>query len=937
MLNNFDCKGRNCVLNAIVMFINSQTDSLITFQGYPYEFCTDIASPLNYRSLKLDVIFYETPFFYGSSRKTRTSPLLIRDTSFMFYHSSFSDDHNSDDILRVLQFSRSLSYQVVMENIAWCNNTINFFQVSSLIKWFHLLYAQSFEVDQSLHLKINNTLVQHNTIFGGVDEFQQLSSLMEFVNTDTTISGKSYFGQNSGGSIMSVKLSNLTITDNMTVSDGLAYKGGGIRLDSYSYLLLKEPLIARFSNNSARHGGGIYAPVHDNSVDMNSSRSTSAIQILPNQNYTLTNIRDINITLTFDRLRSSSSLYAPAFSFLGKQVSPFLLFDADTWDSNASLYAYTELIDTIFQGMEFDRYASLSNGVCVELNEHSMNCTYVDHLYHGPSKCGYGLQIVDMYPGKKSVSLLCTENKEYQIIYSNTLLFSVQHIPCRSSDYEFWNTSLIGNRLFLSFSFPVSVPPRKSYCISLSNLEVSSSIPFLNVHVLSQCPLGFNLTKDGICDCLGVLKNHSYECDINSLNFTSPPKYWTGYSNDSYSNVTISFNTNCPPNYCKKESSNFHLNDSVLDFSCLNNRTGILCGECKNQSMVFGSDACYSTCTNYSLLTLPVYALAGLLLVLILFLLRLTVATGTINGVIFYANLLELSMEVFSPENYDLSPLHIVISLINLNLGFPLCFYKGMTAAAKAGLQFIFPVYLWAIVIGLIIASRFSLRLSNLISRSSVQVLATLLYFSFCKVIRSVIYIINSSTVFNIEFNAVGKFQKYTNSTVWYYDGHVGFGSGAHGWLLFIAAAFTVLFIVPYTILLTFAYYLMRFKFINKFKPFLDAYGGPFKDKWRFWFGLRLWIMAILLSVNSALQGTNFDQMLTGHLVIIIVFILLQALIRPFRNQLVGAVDIFYMLNYWLIIEFYLQSQPPSTYNCVMIQDDSITEKSTACRICHLY
>jgi hypothetical protein len=49
----------------------------------------------------------------------------------------------------------------------------------------------------------------------------------------------------------------------------------------------------------------------------------------------------------------------------------------------------------------------------------------------------------------------------------------------------------------------------------------------------------------------------------------------------------------------------------------------------------------------------------------------------------------------------------------------------------------------------------------------------------------------------------------------------------------------------------------MSFNIINKFKPFIDAYGGPFKDKWRFWFGLRLWLTGLLLSLDSALQGTD--------------------------------------------------------------------------------
>lgn len=129
-----------------------------------------------------------------------------------------------------------------------------------------------------------------------------------------------------------------------------------------------------------------------------------------------------------------------------------------------------------------------------------------------------------------------------------------------------------------------------------------------------------------------------------------------------------------------------------------------------------------------------------------------------------------------------------------------------MTPTVKAGLQFLFPVYLWGIVLALIVASRFSVRLSNIISRSSVQVLATLFYLSFSKIIVSAIYILSISTVFS-----VGKYgldhEDASNDTIqiWYYGG-TDYGKGGHGFLLFVAAVFIVLFLLPYIVLVTFSY-----------------------------------------------------------------------------------------------------------------------------------
>ena len=128
------------------------------------------------------------------------------------------------------------------------------------------------------------------------------------------------------------------------------------------------------------------------------------------------------------------------------------------------------------------------------------------------------------------------------------------------------------------------------------------------------------------------------------------------------------------------------------------------------------------------------------------------------------------------------------------------------------------------------------------------------------------------------------------------------YGSSTHAILLILAAAFTVLFLLPYALLVTFSTHLLRFRIGNKFKPFIDAYGGPFKDKWRFWFGLRLWITIFLFGLNGALQGTNTDVMFIVIAITIASFMFLQNLVRPFKNRIIGALDLFLMTNYMLLV-----------------------------------
>jgi hypothetical protein len=887
----------NIDLDAVIMFVNSVSDSHVTIHGQPGKlFSNSFHHPSNqtYTSLQLDVIFYETPSFNGSAvRNSKTTTVLIQNILFSPY--VMIDNHiEGRDTLRVLQFTQKLSYQVGIEEVVWFYN--------SLLNILHvkLLHAQSFSRygEKVMHLKMTNVSAQHRYQPESDPWQRDPESLMLLVNVVCTVSGNSSLRQNFGGSVISAISSNLTITGNLTVSDGRSSQGGGIRLDTASFLFFKEPLNAHFINNSAQKGSAIYAP-----VDVRSNINT--IQIVPRNTYSLGNLSNINIRVHFTRTGFECSLYAPKLQSL--LLSPNFLFGSDYWDSKKCQYAHTSLIDAIFKGEDIDKYTSLDNGVCYMMRGKKESCIYLDRFSHMPPN--FTQQIVNVYPGANSLSLVCADNKKYQFAYENLN----QEIPCKAKDYRLWRTSVSSDN-YMVFMFRNSNWTH-SYDLYLSTPGRNFGANILKVTVMNQCPVGFsvNQTEDGCCRCASLLQEHDFECDIDGLTIVSPPNYWFDISHGEGDNSSdhVLFNTHCPTDHCNNITSGFRMqmNDSLSGAICADNRSGTLCGQClKNYSAVFGSNMCYSHCSDLYLLTLPVYALAGILLVVALFALHLTVATGTINGMIFYVSILDLSMNTFSSEDsqYDLTPFRIIISLLNLNLGFPLCLYEGMSPTTKAGLQFIFPVYLWGIVVCLIMASRYSLRLANIISRSSVQVLATLFYFSFSKIIVSTIYVTSISTAYSVYGYGLDP-EDYSNVTikVWYYGG-TDYGKGEHGLLLSVAVAFIVLFLLPYTVLTTFSHCFLSLKIVNKFRPFIDAYGGPFKDKWRFWFGFRLWITAFLLTVAGVLQGTNVKEMLMAHFVIMQLFILLQGQVRPFRSPLVSTLDMFFMLNYLLIVLFYL-------------------------------
>ena len=108
----------------------------------------------------------------------------------------------------------------------------------------------------------------------------------------------------------------------------------------------------------------------------------------------------------------------------------------------------------------------------------------------------------------------------------------------------------------------------------------------------------------------------------------------------------------CPLDYCTEGAIDFQLTDNGTDLQCTNQRSGIRCGACQSgHSLALGSSRCLPDCSNKYLALLLAFAVAGLIvLVAFLFLCRLTVAEGTLSGLIFYANVLAVNQSIFLPS-----------------------------------------------------------------------------------------------------------------------------------------------------------------------------------------------------------------------------------------------------------------------------------------------
>ena len=348
------------------------------------------------------------------------------------------------------------------------------------------------------------------------------------------------------------------------------------------------------------------------------------------------------------------------------------------------------------------------------------------------------------------------------------------------------------------------------------------------------------------CYCHPELQEHGINCSSDTIYWKSP--FWINATFVNYTHTQVLVHQHCPFDYCKHRS--FELNMDHPEEQCAFYRAGILCGACQqNLSQVLGSLSCRE-CSNLHLYWLiPLFVIAGIVLVMFIMLFNLTVSAGSINGPIFYANIVRANQAIFFPPGTSNSFLGVFLAWLNLDFGIETCFYIGLDAYAKTWLQFLFPAYIWTIVILIIVSSHYSNKATRISGEKAVQVLATLFLLSYTKVLRVII------TAFSFTFL---EYPDHSIKRIWLYDGNVDYLKGKHS-VLFVTALLLFLTVsFPYTAALLFIQCLQKKStyrilfWVQRLNPIFDAYTGPYKDKHRYWPGFLLVIRAVLLVISSA-------------------------------------------------------------------------------------
>ena len=763
--------------------------------------------------------------------------------------------------------------------------------------------AMCLVIESTLTITNVTTIELNRAQFGGGINMGGQSTLYNFgflsVNNNTA--------DYSGGGVVIEFNSTFANIGQLNVQNNNATEGGGIQL-YYGSLFVCKGQLRVIGNTATSTGGGIIV-------------SFDAFIILHHSTemYFINNTAIIGGAIYVDD-SVSSALYCTSYDYFYKFMCFYQLEAEDAkqvhmkFDGNVAA-----LGDDLYGGMlgicKLGNASQNSSEIFDEITNTRQNETISSDAFQIRTCNGRGLVNKHVFPGEMfSIGVVAVgqRNGFSQGIAQVNIIDSSNTVSLGSYNQS---RQLVGPHCTL-LNLTVIAPENVSIGLQvIADICVGQSSTFNPDHALhitiqiKSCPQPLFQLSHNVCKCNRRMDSFSSVCNVNNQSIlrTLMDTFWLGYDNNT---KELIIHPNCPFYYCVLKNVSFSLSET--DLQCSHNRSGLLCGACRDgHSLTLGLHMC-SECSNFYLLLLPVFMILGIALVVFLITFKLSVAQGTISGLIFYANIFQMNTTVFLPNNTS-GPagfLFVFVSWLNLNFGFVTCLSNGMDMYVLTWLQYLFPLYILFLVVVLVSFRHYPRWMSKMMGANPVAVLSTLILLSYNKILHTIVTSVSSSEL------------QYKNhsKTVWMYDGNVPFLDGKHSLMFGFAVMVFLFMVLPYTLLLLCGQCILLksnwriFCWINnsKVKAFLDSYHGPYRVKHRYWPGLLLLIRVILVPPVAFAHSYDASvNLLAVSTVVIVILTWAWMAGGIYENRWLDVLEAFIMLNLGILtaVAYYYKMQ----------------------------
>ena len=715
------------------------------------------------------------------------------------------------------------------------------------------------------------------------------SAIMTFINVTVNIKGTDNKFCNNSGSVICLKSSHLYLNGHVSFFNNKASKGPALYVDNDSSVKFNISNKIKFHNNTAgKYGGAIYVEEKENTRSFNSDQQQCVFSITNSESHNATAVHFRNNSAKYGR----NSIWYMSFydvckyTFLLEHISFQNCCSCEIYarPTTLELHNSRHIPNCKFKAnheitlpYDISGYCLFYAGATIQfpVTVKNKNNDSIPAKIYGYLKMNKTFQNSSIYNPTKWIM---SESKHYQIFNGDhrTLLNYTIVTPNAENEtkYDHFLFLVIGNRFF-------------------ATINVSSV----------GCPSGFHLdSKTGQCECSHSLDKFHIKCNITNKTVILPYGSWAGMDS---TNKSFVYSSQCPSGYCIQQDINNitvslytkSISDEKSTYSslCTGHRKGVLCGECiEGHSIVFGYSRNCEKCDKSNLWIIPIWLAIGLIFILIVFILDFTVADGTVNVLVVSANIL-FTLRILQMDSYLHCKSGFVCFMRNLFASIftqmyimsdYICVLKDLSILQWSISLFVYPLYLWSIILTIIIVTRWSSRVSRAISRTSVQVLCTIILLTYPQFLNLITIVSIPSTIYPSSGNT-------SHYWVWYFDGSVKYNSSKHVALLVTGIFTTFFFLLPVTTLGLFGSKLIQYHFINKyFKNFIDAIHGPYRTNKGYWFGIQLLVM---LSFSAIYTGFPFTAQEFLYIVILALYLMMHTACRPYKRKVLNY------LTSWLV------------------------------------
>ena len=724
----------------------------------------------------------------------------------------------------------------------------------------YIMERKGHGTQEGLDVTVQDCTFVNNTIKRGTPSNSGAVFQVDAMNI--TIKNSSFLS-NTGTAISGTR-SLIILEGRVEFYNNSALTGGALNLATVTLLLVKNNSFITFSDNSAIiSGGAIYTDYRFGLSYINSHTECflywGSLNIFCTADFPCPDITNINISVVFvsNKAKIGAILYGSTLDMCpwAVQLKKLLLNPVET------------ILDVMYERsiiFNFDQRPSTPAIWSTPTSTLDVRKTSALFSY---------------MPGQQFTLAISGADRLNQNIQTLVTSQLFGNFTPKLGDSGYWLTS--PNNMMVA----TKVYGQRNITMNITLYALDTFVQSAPISItLTECLFGFVYTyteaERGDCQCSKATASSKVTCDEALKVFNVTKGWWVG--NDSQEGTGLVY-TQCMFDYCAVQTEDVKsvtVQPQALDDQCTNHRTGLLCGSCQDgYSAVFGSNRCMK-CTNSYLGLLVFFAAAGIGIIAVILLLRITVSDGYINGVIFYASIV---------SSYESSAAFIPVSLLNLDIGVETCFYDGMTQLDRAGLRLVFPIYLFILMSMFIWLASRSITLSQWLAKSSftpTKLLATIITLSYNSITQSCFQILG--------FIKVTVYQEDGSSSIirpWAMDPSVEYFSPLHTFLFVISVALLVIFVIPVPILLILP---RAFRAVWKLKPLYDAFVDPLKDKFAFWIGFRF-ILRIIFYIIASFSEPPLNLLLLGVGLVLAIF--LTATVQPYKSATQNMLENFFQCN----------------------------------------